>query len=185
MHWRRKWQPTPVFLPGESQGWQSLVGCRLWGRTESDMTESDLAAAAGAALAGTEAPRLPEGIWGGGEKPSCLPGAAGPILLPAGDRRVDEVYCTIKYLLNFVCVSVAQSCPTATPWTVAHQAPLSKGFSKQEYWSGLPLPSPLIPTLTETSPKYLTSQVLSVKFSTFINLTGGSILFSPFTVKYA
>ena len=31
MHWRRKWQPTPVFLPGESQGWGSLVGCRLWG----------------------------------------------------------------------------------------------------------------------------------------------------------
>ena len=37
--WRRKWQPTPVFLPGESQGWQGLVGCRLWGHTESDMTE--------------------------------------------------------------------------------------------------------------------------------------------------
>ena len=36
MHWRRKWQPTPVFLPGESQGRRSLVGCRLWGRTESD-----------------------------------------------------------------------------------------------------------------------------------------------------
>ena len=40
MHWRRKWQPTPVFLPGESQGWESLMGCRLWGRTESDMTEA-------------------------------------------------------------------------------------------------------------------------------------------------
>ena len=39
IHWRRKWQPTPVFLPGESQGWGSLVGCRLWGRTESDTTE--------------------------------------------------------------------------------------------------------------------------------------------------
>ena len=39
MHWRRKWQPTPVFLPGESQGWGSLVGCRLWGHTESDTTE--------------------------------------------------------------------------------------------------------------------------------------------------
>ena len=39
MHWRRKWQPTPVFLPGESQGWQSLVGFRLWGLTESDTTE--------------------------------------------------------------------------------------------------------------------------------------------------
>ena len=38
LHWRRKWQPTPVFLPGESQGRGSLVGCRLWGRTESDTT---------------------------------------------------------------------------------------------------------------------------------------------------
>ena len=38
MHWRRKWQPTPVFLPGESQGQRSLVGCCLWGRTESNMT---------------------------------------------------------------------------------------------------------------------------------------------------
>ena len=40
MHWRRKWQPSPVFLPGESQGWQGLVGCRLWGRTELDTTEA-------------------------------------------------------------------------------------------------------------------------------------------------
>ena len=39
MHWRRKWQPTPVFLPGESQGLGSLVGCRLQGHTESDTTE--------------------------------------------------------------------------------------------------------------------------------------------------
>ena len=42
MHWRRTWQPTPAFLPGESQGWGSLVGCRLWGRTESDTTEVTL-----------------------------------------------------------------------------------------------------------------------------------------------
>ena len=39
MHWRRKWQPTPVFLPGESQGRGSLVGCCLWGHTELDTTE--------------------------------------------------------------------------------------------------------------------------------------------------
>ena len=38
--WGRKWQPTPVFLPGESQGRGSLVGCSLWGRTESDTTEA-------------------------------------------------------------------------------------------------------------------------------------------------
>ena len=46
MHWRRKWQPTPVFSPGESQGQGSLVGCRLWGRTELETTEETAAAAA-------------------------------------------------------------------------------------------------------------------------------------------
>ena len=40
MHWRRKWQPTPVFLPGESQGQRGLVGGRLWGHAESDTTEA-------------------------------------------------------------------------------------------------------------------------------------------------
>ena len=45
MHWRRKWQPTPVFLPGESQGLGSLVGCRLWGHTVGH-DWNDLAAAA-------------------------------------------------------------------------------------------------------------------------------------------
>ena len=40
VEWRRQWLPTPVFLPGESQGRGSLVGCRLWGRIESDMTEA-------------------------------------------------------------------------------------------------------------------------------------------------
>ena len=38
--WRGKWQPTPVFLPGESQGQGSLVGCPLWGCTESDTSEA-------------------------------------------------------------------------------------------------------------------------------------------------
>ena len=46
MHWRRKWQPTPVFLPGESLGRGSLAGCCLWGHTESDTTWSDLTVAA-------------------------------------------------------------------------------------------------------------------------------------------
>ena len=48
LHWRRKWQPSPVFLPGESRGRWSLVGCHLWGcRVGHDW--SDLAAAAAAA----------------------------------------------------------------------------------------------------------------------------------------
>ena len=37
--WRRKWQPTPVFLPGKSHGWRSLVGYGPWGHKELDMTE--------------------------------------------------------------------------------------------------------------------------------------------------
>ena len=40
MHWRRKWQPTPVLLPGESHGQRNLVGCSPWGCTESDTTEA-------------------------------------------------------------------------------------------------------------------------------------------------
>ena len=40
VQWRRPWQPTPVFLPGESQGRGSQEGCRLWGHTESDTTEA-------------------------------------------------------------------------------------------------------------------------------------------------
>ena len=48
MHRRKKWQPTPVLLPGESQGRGSLVGCHLWGHTESDTIEVTTAAAAAA-----------------------------------------------------------------------------------------------------------------------------------------
>ena len=40
MYWRRKWQPTPGFLPGESHGQRSLVGCSPWGCKESDMTDT-------------------------------------------------------------------------------------------------------------------------------------------------
>ena len=45
---------------------------------------------------------------------------------------------------NFVSMlaKAIQSCLFVTPWAVAHQAPLSKGFSRQEYWSGLPCPPP-------------------------------------------
>ena len=39
--WRWKWQPTPVFLPGEAHGWRSLVGCSPWGHRESDMAVTE------------------------------------------------------------------------------------------------------------------------------------------------
>ena len=55
-----------------------------------------------------------------------------------------ECVCIYAYVCIYVCGGglVSKSCLTlATLWTVAHQAPLSIGFSRQEHWSGLPLPS--------------------------------------------
>ena len=52
-----------------------------------------------------------------------------------------ESFYLLACFHSFLCCSVAQSL-FATPWTVAHQAPLSTEFSRQEYWSGLPLPPP-------------------------------------------
>ena len=90
MHWRKKWQPTPVFLPGESQGQGSLVSCHLWSRTESDTTEA-----------------------------------------MQQQQQQQQQQQSLSHVLIFV-----------TPWTAAHQAPLSMKFSMQEYWSGLPFPFP-------------------------------------------
>ena len=72
MHGRRKWQPTPVFLPGESQGRGSLVGCHLWGHTVRH-NWSDLAAAAAAAAAAARFQKGKTGsleqIWSGRRMP--------------------------------------------------------------------------------------------------------------------
>ena len=53
-------------------------------------------------------------------------------------------HCLCVYMVGWLVGLVTKSClvALATPWTVAHQAPLSLGFSRQEYWSGLPFPSP-------------------------------------------
>ena len=63
--------------------------------------------------------------------------------------------------------SVAQSCPTlATPFTVAHQAPLPMGFPRQEYWCGLPLPTPGDLPKLGFEPMPLASPALAGGFST-------------------
>ena len=78
MHWRRKWQPTPMFLPGESQGRGSLVGCRLWGRrVRQDW--SDLAASLCNTLGHRE-------IWKWSWK-SCLGSNSGRLLMTCKAAR--------------------------------------------------------------------------------------------------
>ena len=71
------------------------------------------------------------------------PGSCVPGILQAKNTGVGS-----HFLLQCMKVKseseVTQSCPTlATPWTAAHQAPPSTGFSRQEYWNGVPLPSPI------------------------------------------
>ena len=59
-------------------------------------------------------------------------------------RAESYIVCCLKILLNGVCacsVALVMS-DSATLWTVALQAPRSMGFSRQEYWTGLPFPSP-------------------------------------------
>ena len=62
---------------------------------------------------------------------------------------------------HFICVQLF-----ATPWTVAYQAPLSMGFSRQEYWNGLPCPPPGDLPKPGTEPMSLTSPALAGKFFT-------------------
>ena len=71
------------------------------------------------------------------------PGSAVPGVLQA--RTLGVGYRFLLQRMKMKSESeVAQSCPTlATPWTAAYQAPPSMGFSRQEYWSGLPFPAPM------------------------------------------
>ena len=63
-------------------------------------------------------------------------------------------------------VSRPKVCDSETPWTVAHQAPLSMGFFRQEYWSGLPFPSPGNLPNPGIKPASLTSPALAGRFFT-------------------
>ena len=66
-----------------------------------------------------------------------------------------------------VCVCLDSNVwPFATPWTIACQAPLSVGFSRQEYWSGFPFPSPWDLLDSGIEPGYPVSPVLACRFFT-------------------
>ena len=72
---------------------------------------------------------------------------------------------------------VVQSCPTlCDPWTVAHQASPSMGFSRQEYWSGLPFPSPGDLSDTGIEPRSLTLQTATLDPEVVLNLSKGTLI---------
>ena len=66
-----------------------------------------------------------------------------------------------------------------TPWTAAYQAPLSMGFSRQEYWSGVPLPSP-----SSTSGTLIMPIVFLVLSKKYLNLFSLSLFFSPIIIFF-
>ena len=126
--WRRAWQATSVFLPGKSHGQRSLAGYSPWGDRESDMA-----------------------YWLNNNLPGLTVYFKTLFLM--------SIYL-IFYFLNILQFIIFSCCWTSklfpvvlllscqvmsisfvNPWTVAYQATLSMGFPRQEYWSGLPLPS--------------------------------------------
>ena len=128
--WRKKLQPTPIFLPGESHGQRSLVGYSPWGCKELDMTQrlSHIPGKihqASKQLTHWKSPWCWERLRAEG-----VEGIRGWDGWTASLMQWARKWKWSRSVRLF-----------ATPWAVAHQAPLSMGFSRQEYWSGLPFPS--------------------------------------------
>ena len=74
------------------------------------------------------------------------PGSPVPGILQARTLEWVTISFSNAWKWKVKVKSLSRVQPSATPWTAAYQVPLSMGFSRQEYWSGVPLPSPLIRT---------------------------------------
>ena len=159
--WRRKCQLTPVFLPGEFHRQRSLVGYSPWSHKELDTTERLihtlnwlLSTSDGQPLCSSSS-RLSSHlqnflnhhctVW-----LLAVPGPNGLLTLRVVSTALGPILnwnnkiawicflsnISLLLLSHFSCVQLC-----ATPWPAAYQAPPSMGFSRQEYWSGVPLPS--------------------------------------------
>ena len=168
--WRRKWQPTPVSLPGKSHGQRSLVGCSPWGRKESGMTEWLTQAACILHVFIARAQRAHCSIhlpFNGSQEGKLAWNSAFKKLRSFGHDAIfkkiasslitswqtegdtveavtDIMFLGSKSLRTVTDAGLfAKLCLTLeTPKIVACQALLPMGFSSEEYWSGLLCPSP-------------------------------------------
>ena len=123
LNWRQtEWQPTPVFLPGESQGWRSLVGCCPWGCTESDMTEPTQQ---------QQQQQDKQNI----ELAKSEIQVQNSLATSNKNKGCSFLLFFIAYYLNTIIISFLYQFSSvqslrcvrlfATPWTIAHQASLS------------------------------------------------------------
>ena len=138
--WRRRWQSTPVFLPGKFHWQRSLVSYSPWGckRVRYVLVTKQQQYVYAATKSLQSCPTLCHPIDG------SPPGSPIPEILQA--RTLEWVAMSFsnawKWKLKVKSLSCIQLFTTS--WTAAHQAPPSMGFSRQEYWRGVPLPSPTI-----------------------------------------
>ena len=134
---RRQWYPTPVLLPGKSLGQRSLAGYSPWRGRESHVTEhAHISLTRNMKFLDQRRDLVLQSFvvlkaHGGCRKTMMLPCE----LIRQGFHS--EVFLAVCVLNHFNRVRLS-----VTPWTVAHQAPLSVGFFRQECWSGLPCPPP-------------------------------------------
>ena len=186
MPWKRTRQPTPVFLPGESQGQRSLVGHSPWGCKELDATKHSTCTCLTHEYyvlfkmsqeylhpygwifiefcgRGWFQGRVKQGrspIDTGNQNAaaaakslqSCLtlcdpidgspPSSRVPGILQARTLEWVAISFSNAWKWEVKGKSLSHVWLLVTPWTIAYQAPPSMRFSRQEYWSGVPLPSP-------------------------------------------
>ena len=164
----RKWQPTPVLLPGNSHGQRSLLDYSPWDRRVghdwasspfplqmdfSVMIKNTTGSAAAAAAKSLQLyPTLCDPIDG------SPPGSPIPGILQARTLEWVAISFSNAWKWKVKGKLLSHVLLFATPWTAAHESPPSMGFSRQEYWSGVPLPSP--PSCsTKSKIKFLLSAV--------------------------
>ena len=158
--WRRKWQPTPMFLPGECHGQRGLVGYSLWGCRESDITKQ---------LTHTHTHTHIHTHWND---------PVGQIQQHVSSSLDCLSHCLHAQSCLIFCNSMGYSPPV----------PLSKKFSRQEYWSGLPFPPPWDLSDPGIKPTSLVSSACQVDSLPFCHLGSpserlGSFYSNRFPVK--
>ena len=171
MHWRRKWQSTPVFLPRESQGRRSLVGCCLWGCTE--WTQLKWLSSSSSTFC-----REPPEVC-----PTLTVEVALLYIYNATEVFLEHWILFMSWRKRNTVIRLEsrdstvraksfQSCLTVTLCTVAHQASLLMRLSRQEYCSGLPCPPPEDLPRPRTEPVSLASPALAGGFFTTDTIWG-------------
>ena len=124
------WSHSYIFLPRASYSSKHLT----YNSSFNSITINNHAAAAAKSL--QSCPTLCDPIDG------SLPGSPVPGILQARTLEWGAISFSSEWKWKVKVKLLSHVRPSATPWTAAFQAPPSMGFSRQEYWSGLPLPSP-------------------------------------------